>query len=70
MNITSIKKIKKTFQPPWRVLLFKIVRRIVLKYFKEDVIKIEGKNSTKGKTTVAWQWSFADENYEKTKSLK
>lgn len=69
MGRTTLRKIKKSLQPPWRTFLFKWTRRIVLKYFSDGLTKIEGSGSAKGKA-IAWTWTFSDENWEKEKNRK
>lgn len=52
----------------FRKLLFFIVRRIVLKYFREGLKAIGG--SASYNKPIAWQWTFYDEKYEKYKNRK
>lgn len=50
-------------------IVFILLRKIVLKYFKDGVTMIEGSNNMKGKP-IAWTWTFIDEGCENEKKRK
>lgn len=51
-----------------RKIVFNLMRRIILKYFKDGVEMIEGSGPMKGQP-IAWKWTFIDEDWEKIKYM-
>lgn len=49
-------------------ILFRIIRKIVHKYFSDNLTSIMGSGGYKW--PIAWTWTFEDENYEKYKKRR
>lgn len=64
--IKKLRELRLYFVTGWRSFLFRWTRKIVLKYFRDEITMIEGGAEMKGKP-IAWTWTFIDEKWEKVR---
>lgn len=67
--IEKLKALRLYFVIGWRSFLFRWTRKIVLKYFRDEITMVEGSAEMKGKP-IAWTWTFIDEKWEKVRYHK